>query len=48
MYGAGSIDRNKVLTKQKDLACLKDIGHFPQVESPTEVVDVYKEFLKSL
>ncbi|MBL4796794.1 MAG: alpha/beta hydrolase [Oleispira sp.] len=48
MYGAGSIDRYKVLTKQKNLACLKDIGHFPQVESPTEVVDVYKEFLKSL
>ena len=45
MYGAGSIERYKVLTKQKNLECLKDAGHFPQVERPAEVAAAYKVFL---
>jgi pimeloyl-ACP methyl ester carboxylesterase len=45
MYGARSIDRYKLLTEQSNLICLKDIGHFPQVEDSIEVADIYKNFL---
>jgi pimeloyl-ACP methyl ester carboxylesterase len=46
MYGSDSVERYKILTKQKNLECLTDVGHFPQVENPTEVTDIYKTFLR--
>jgi pimeloyl-ACP methyl ester carboxylesterase len=48
MYGAGSIERYKSLTKQPNLKCLKNAGHFPQVENPAEVVNVYERFLNNM
>ena len=46
--GGHMVQRYKTLIPQPDVVCLNDVGHYPQVEAPEQVIEAIMRFLQSV